>query len=487
MDKHLPPISIEQFAAYLDGNLPEAEMQQISKLAAQDENLGRLLEASSLVDDTLLSYEKQGLELPDEIASMDFELPDINNLDIFTLVDDSFSGNASHYLQEGINAEENFQQESETLNNSEKMKNYRTYGESGENISDPIYVQQPDDHSCGLRSQQIVLRDFGIDIPFEDLEKMALDAGVYSDDGTYTYDIGKVLEMAGVGMHQVRGGTIYDLTNELAQGHRVIVSVDAHELWYNDTVGGKVMNWLDDVFGSQGGNHALIVAGVEVNPANPKDAMVVLTDPGAGELRIEYPLNQFMDAWRDSNCFMVATNEAAPYQYDAATGMEVPSNFAVEHYYNQFVIDHSYQLNPDLINIPYDYHPAFIGHLPMIGDLTYDDYVSQHPFLIAETAGGVGESDGSVGETTGGVGESDGGVGETAGGVGESTGGVGESDGSVGETAGGVGISHLGESTGSVGLGHLGEVSGDVCDVGLGESTGSVGSLYPDDSFNGSM
>ena len=110
MDKHLPPVSIEQFAAYLDGNLPEAEMQQISKLATQDENLGRLLDASSQIEDTLLSYEKQGLELPDEIANMDFELPDINNLDIFTLVDDSFSGNASHYLQEVINAEENFQQ-----------------------------------------------------------------------------------------------------------------------------------------------------------------------------------------------------------------------------------------------------------------------------------------------------------------------------------------------------------------------------------------
>ena len=507
MFKHSLP-SIEQFAAYLDGNLSQSEMQQFSQMAEHDGVLHQLLDASSAVDDTIAGYTDADLQLPNEIVGSDFELPDVDNIDFLSLADDSFSDNDHLYQQEGINADENYQQESETLISSEKMKNYRTYGESGENISDPIYVQQPDDHSCGLRSQQIVLRDFGIDIPFEDLERLALDAGVYSDDGTYTYDIGKVLEMAGVGMHQVKGGTIYDLTNELAQGHRVIVSVDAHELWYNDSVGGKVMNWLDDVFGDQGGNHALIVAGVEVNPANPKDAMVVLTDPGAGELRIEYPLNQFMDAWRDSNCFMVATNEAAPYQYDAATGMEVPSNFAVEHYYNQFVIDHSYQLNPDLINIPYDYHPAFTGHLPMIGDLTYDDYVSMHPFLIAETAGGVGETDGSVGETTGGVGESDGSVGETTGGVGESTGGVGESDGSVGETAGGVGISHLGESAGGVGISHLGEFAGGVelghlgesaggvglghlgetdGGVGLGESTGSVGSLYSDDSFNGSM
>lgn len=263
-------------------------------------------------------------------------------------------------------------------------KNYRTYGESGENLYDPIYIQQPDDHSCGLRCQQIILRDFGIDIPFEELEKYALDAGVYSETGMYTYDIGKVLEMAGVDMHQVKGGTIYDLTNELAQGHRVIVGVDAYELWNDDTIMGKLTNWMSDVIGNQGGNHALIVAGVEVNPTNPNDVKVVLTDPGTGHLRIEYPIDQFMDAWKDSNCFMAATDEAAPYQYDAATGMEVPSNFVVDHHFNQFVVDNGYQLNPDMINTPVGYQPTFNGHLDMIGDLAYDDFYGLRPIMSNE-------------------------------------------------------------------------------------------------------
>ena len=185
-------------------------------------------------------------------------------------------------------------------------------------------------------------------------------------------------------MHQVQGSTIYDLTNELAQGHRVIVGVDANELWYNDSIGGRFSNWFDDVFGSQGGNHALIVAGVEVNPSNPNDIKVVLTDPGAGHLRIEYPFDQFMDAWQDSNCFMAATDQAAPYQYDAATGMEVPSNFVAEHHFNQFVVDNSYQLNPDMINVPVGYQPSFHGHLDMIGDLDFDDFNNQLPLLSHE-------------------------------------------------------------------------------------------------------
>ena len=64
--------------------------------------------------------------------------------------------------------------------------------------------------------------------------------GVYSDDGTSMCDVGKVLDIAGVGMHQVIGCNMFDLTNELAQGHRVIVGVDANELWYNDSITDKL-------------------------------------------------------------------------------------------------------------------------------------------------------------------------------------------------------------------------------------------------------
>ena len=514
MSKHSLP-SIEQFAAYLDGNLPQSEMQQFSQLAEHDNTLHQLLDASSLVDSTLAGFSDSDLQLPPEIVGSDFELPGIDDFENFSFVDDSFAGNDSLYQQEGMNADENYQQDSETLNSSETMAtSYRTYGESGENIYDPIYIKQPDDHSCGLRSQQIVLRDFGIDIPFEDLERYALDAGVYSENGTYTYDIGKVLEMAGVGMHQVKGSTMYDLTSELAQGHRVIVSVDADELWHNNTFKGKVTNWLSDVFGHQGGNHALIVAGIEVNPSNPNDIQVVLTDPGAGHLRVEYPLKQFMDAWKDSNCFMAATDCPAPYQYDVETGMEVPSNFYVEHNYNnQFVVDNGYQLNPDKINIPTGYQPAFAGHIDMVGDLAYEDYVSLHPAVnpteelfnntLKETTGSVGADlispieDGNqddshsistdiLRETTGSVGS-------------ELLTPIGDNEGrleNVGETTGGIGADLIGSDgvaafksdahihtyshldTGEVSadgydMSHVGETAGDVSTHLLGDSEGS--------------
>ena len=503
MDKQSLP-SIEKFAAYLDGKLSPDEMQQFSQLAEHNDALRQLLDASARLDELMTGSTE--MELPDEITNSEFELPDLDNIDDSSSAGDSFLDLDNLYIVEDIDLDDSLDSELETSQNNNIMEEilrsrYETTGEHGENVSDPVYVRQPDDHSCALRSQQIVLRDFGIDIPFKDLERIALDAGVYSNEGTYTYDIGKVLELAGVGMHQVPGSSFYDLTNELAQGHRVIVSVDADELWYNDSFTDKLKNWLNDAFTVQGGNHALIVAGVEVNPNNPKDINVVLTDPGTGDLRIEYPINQFMSAWRDSNCFMAATNDPAPYQYDIASGKEIPSNFLVEQHINDFIANNSYQLSPDMINIPDGYQPAFTGHLDLVGDMTFDDFndsfnahmASIEPLSFSSVKELIEEQvrkhldaiedeevnkDNEVLYTNGITGETTGSVGADSGS--ESTGGVGTDCGSDNpddldsptddineETIGGVGTDS-GEGSGGVGS-------------DSGESSGGVGSESEED------
>lgn len=79
MDKHLPPISIEDFAAYLDGNLSIQDTNRISDLAQEDESIKRLFDANSLIDKTLSSYSEKDLELPPEIESLSFELPNLHD------------------------------------------------------------------------------------------------------------------------------------------------------------------------------------------------------------------------------------------------------------------------------------------------------------------------------------------------------------------------------------------------------------------------
>ena len=365
-------ISDELLAAYIDGNTAEYENAVIEKRIQDDSMLSELYE---IANDSV-SF---GSNFDWELHKGDFGFWELGLPPAVT--EDDLDDNHSFGKTDDIG--EMFNNIIENSMSEQFNKGRENWGEKPENIYDPVYIRQPDDHSCALRSQQIVLRDFGIDIPFADLEKLALDYGVYSDQGTLTYDIGKVLQIAGVGMHQVEGSTMYDLTNELAQGHRVIVSVDAYELWEDNTVFEKLKNWFLDVFGAQGGNHALIVAGVEVNPNNPNDVKVILTDPGAGHLRVEYPLEQFMDAWKDSNCFMAATDNPAPYQYDAATGMEIPSNFVIEQQMNQFIIENRYQLRPDLINMPENYQPMVAGHLDVLGEeLSYDSFQKAYKEML---------------------------------------------------------------------------------------------------------
>ena len=192
-------------------------------------------------------------------------------------------------------------------------------------------IQQKYSDTCGIRSQQIVLRDFGIDLSEDLLVEWSKRNGLYDNNGTSPEDVGKILEAAGISVTRKTGANIFDLMNELVLGHRVIVGVDANELWYNDHWTDKLKNWFDDVFKEQGGNHALIVAGVNVNTKNPKEVNVILTDPGSGDLRIEYPLEQFMDAWQDTNTYMVSTNIAAPYQYDPVTHAVIPSGFSSDY------------------------------------------------------------------------------------------------------------------------------------------------------------
>ncbi len=381
MNKNLTSaVSIEKYAAYLDGNLTADEMLYVDSMISSDSMMMEINAIGNLCEE-----DKSNIEIPEELLKDEFEIPLLN---IFN-DENELIGDTEIPDDRVLDSSVSIPLEVINLNETNIMAttNPRTgaivYGEASENISDPIFIQQPDDHSCALRSQQIVLRDFGIDIPFKDLEQIAKDHGVYTDQGTYRYDVGKVLEIAGVGMHQVEGNTMHDLINELSQGHRVIVSVDADELWYDTTLKEKMNNWVHDALGRQGGNHALIVAGVEVNPNDSNDVNVVLTDPGAGHLRVSYPIEQFMDAWKDSNCFMAATDNAAPYQYNPKTGMEVPSNFMVEQVFNQFIADNSYQLSPDMINIPDGYSPAYTGHLNMVGDVDYNVFEEEYEKLKA--------------------------------------------------------------------------------------------------------
>jgi len=210
------------------------------------------------------------------------------------------------------------------------------YGESAKNIVSD-YVHQKYSDTCAIKSQQLVLEKFGIYVSEDQLRTEAYTHGWYSPGGgTFMNDVGKLLELHGIGVNQYVNGNIFNVINELAQGHDVIMGVDSGELWHY----GLFEKMEDRVLGPRA-DHALIVSGI--NTEDPQNIKIIITDPGTGDLCKEYSLSQFVDAANDSNFFMVTTNVPEPHVFDS--------------------------IEPG------------IEHLPNIGYMTYHDFRDNYAFL----------------------------------------------------------------------------------------------------------
>lgn len=211
------------------------------------------------------------------------------------------------------------------------------HGEAPMNImSDDVKQIYPD--TCAIKSQQLIMQDFGLHFTEDQLRNEAMMYGWYNG-GTSPEDVGKLLELHGIPVSQYENANIFNLVNELAQGHKVIVGVDSGELW-NDNI-------FDKIFEDGTADHALIVSGVDTT--DPNNVKIIVTDPGTGNLLKEYSMEDFVDAWEDSNCFMMATNDPVPQIFD-----------------------------------PFNIMPGFdmpMSNIPMIGAMPYDVFYNDLAFL----------------------------------------------------------------------------------------------------------
>ncbi len=181
-------------------------------------------------------------------------------------------------------------------------------------LFNPADILQGYIDTCAVKSQQLILEAFGKHVSEDVLRAEAEQCGWYVPGmGSYQADVGKLLELHGVPVTVFENANQYTLMHELAQGHQVIVSLDAGEIW-SPGLWEKLMDFL----GLSGSNHALIVTGIDTT--DPANIQVIVSDPGTGRVS-SYPYEQFSDAWEDSKFRMVATNEA-PMDSPALCGFD---------------------------------------------------------------------------------------------------------------------------------------------------------------------
>jgi hypothetical protein len=154
------------------------------------------------------------------------------------------------------------------------------------------FHQQSYDNTCAIVAQQGILESHGIVVSENDLMQIATENGWFSHDGTLMKDMGGLLEYFGIDVDYASNATIHDLVIELSQGDKVIVGLDASEIWTPQS-NGDISNWYSAELPDQG--HAVWITGIDI-----ENGVVYMNDSGipngAGR---PVALNDFINAWED--------------------------------------------------------------------------------------------------------------------------------------------------------------------------------------------
>lgn len=163
------------------------------------------------------------------------------------------------------------------------------------------------DNLCNIRCEQYVLQRFGITASEEELVAKAASAKWLKAGGTPLFQMGNLCSEYGLSVTRKYDATLEDIKCALTDGCEVIVAVDGGEIdgdfaaeAFEDAIAGKIPD------------HSMVVLSVGNE--------VICYNPFHGEAPQMVPENRFIDAWDDSNSYMVKINtkEAVAKTYKPA-------------------------------------------------------------------------------------------------------------------------------------------------------------------------
>ncbi|MGP1447172.1 MAG: C39 family peptidase [Candidatus Limimorpha sp.] len=169
---------------------------------------------------------------------------------------------------------------------------------------DRAMAAKSDNMDCAIKAQQMVLHNYGIEISMEELTSLAEKKGWFESGKGSAFDfVGELLNLYGVESVQMRNAGIYHIMHELSQGHRIIVGVDSELINRDKNNEQKSLDTEDQ-------QHVFLVAGIDTS--NADDLQVLIKDPSLPEKEQRFSAKDFMERWKHTGCFMVATKQAAP-------------------------------------------------------------------------------------------------------------------------------------------------------------------------------
>ena len=152
---------------------------------------------------------------------------------------------------------------------------------------------------CDIECEEFVLHQFGIEVTHKSLLDMAYKNCWLRDKGMPLYNIGRLLEKNNLSVSRRYNSTIEEVVRLLSAGNQLIAVVD-------DTI---LCNTLS--CDGQHPNHAVAISSISVETDK-----IILFNPNTDEELTKYSISSFMEAWRQSNNYLVVINTTDRFIYE---------------------------------------------------------------------------------------------------------------------------------------------------------------------------
>lgn len=152
---------------------------------------------------------------------------------------------------------------------------------------------------CDIECEEFVLHQFGIEFTHKSLLDTAYKNCWIRDKGMPLYNIGRLLEKNNLSVSRRYNSTIEEVIRLLSAGNQLIVVVDDSLL----------CNALTSE--NRHPNHAVAISSISIETDE-----IILFNPNTDEELTNYSMTSFVEAWRQSNNYLVVINTTDKFIYE---------------------------------------------------------------------------------------------------------------------------------------------------------------------------
>ena len=160
-------------------------------------------------------------------------------------------------------------------------------------------AKKKETYLCDIECEEFVLHQFGIEVTHKSLLDTAYKNCWLKDKGMPLYNIGRLLEKNNLPVSRRYNSTIEEVVRLLSAGNQLIAVVD-------DTLLGNAQSSAN-----QHPNHAVAISSISVETDE-----IILFNPNTDEELTKYSISSFMEAWRQSNNYLVVINTTDKFVYE---------------------------------------------------------------------------------------------------------------------------------------------------------------------------